>query len=370
VAHGREPAAYPAAAVVQVQGAMRSEREVTEWPSVTIVYLVYNRREELRESLRRMLFDSDYDAQRVDVIVVDNASTDGSAQMVREEFPQVRVMVRDENCGVSGWNEGLAAASGDFVLALDDDCYLPADGLRRAVGAALEHEADLVSFKVVSTHDPGHVFTDKYRTGLFSFWGCAVLFRRAVVDKLGGYDPQIFVWANELEFLLRFYDQGFLHLHWPDVVAQHMKPPGDPDESKLHERGYRINARHFAYIAAKLFRPRDAFEALVALLARNLRDGMRRDRVAFKALPDTAGGFLNGLRHRDPLENAELSRFYRRNFESFASPWWLSRPPLELLRALPREMFTGSPKHVGRREEFFDERGRLYPAEQPGTLQF
>ena len=45
----------------------------------------------------------------------------------------MRLMERSENMGVAGWNEGLAAAEGDWVLALDDDCYLSPDGLERAL---------------------------------------------------------------------------------------------------------------------------------------------------------------------------------------------------------------------------------------------
>jgi GT2 family glycosyltransferase len=343
--------------------------EVREWPTVTIVYLAYNRREELRESLRRMLFDSDYESGLVDVIVVDNASTDGTSGMVRAEFPEVQLIVRDENVGVSGWNDGLAVAKGAYVLALDDDCYLPPDGLRRAVAAVSERDADLASFKVVSSYDTEHVFTDYYRTGLFTFWGCAVLMRRHVVEALEGYDPQIFIWANELEFLLRFFDRGFCHLHFPEVVAVHMKEPGPPG-GPFFTRAYCINSRHFAYIAAKLFAPRDAAEAFVALLARNIRDGLRLDRSAIRGTRYTIAGFLHGLRHRAPLRNPVVSRFYRRNFESFASPWWLSRPVLELIRALPKELFTGRPKNVGRLDEFFADRGTFYPAEKAETLRF
>jgi GT2 family glycosyltransferase len=355
--------------VLEAQGVSRNgNAAVSEWPTVTIVFLAYNRREELRESLQRMLLESDYEAECDDVIVVDNASTDGTADMLRKEFPQVQLIVRDENVGVSGWNDGLAQARGEWVLLLDDDCYLSGDGLSRAVRAAEAEQVELVSFKVASTENPGWVFSEKYRTGLFSFWGCAVLMRREVIEALGGYDPEIFVWANELEFLLRFYDRGFKHLHCPQVVAHHMKEPGDG--TGFDVRSYRINARHFAYIAGKLFRSRDAFEAFVALLARNVRDGLRRDRGAFRALPDTVRGFAHGLRHREPLRKPELSRFYRRNFESFASPWWLSRPLPELVRALPRELFSGRPVDVGRRDQFFDERGRFYPAEKPRTLRF
>jgi GT2 family glycosyltransferase len=356
--------------MLDAQGVSRDGvTDVSGWPTVTIVYLAYNRRDELRESLRRMLFESDYDSDLVDVIVVDNASSDATAEMVREEFPQVRLIVRDENVGVSGWNDGLAVAQGDYVLALDDDCYLPPGGLRRALVGAKERDADLVSFKVVSSFDTEHVFTEYYRTGLFTFWGCAVLMRRQVVEALGGYDPQIFIWANELEFLLRFFDRGFCHLHLPEVVAVHMKEPGPPG-GPFFTRAYCINSRHFAYIAAKLFAPRDAAEAFAALLARNVRDGLRLDRSAIRGVRYTLAGFAKGLRHRAPLRNRELSRFYRRNFETFASPWWLSRPIPELIRALPRELIHGKPKNVGRLDQFFEERGTFYPAEKAETLRF
>jgi GT2 family glycosyltransferase len=340
------------------------------WPSVTIVFLAYNRRDKLRESLRRMLDDSDYERERVDVIVVDNASTDGTADMVRAEFPGVRLIAREQNVGVSGWNDGFAVAEGDWVLALDDDCYLPPDGLRRAISEARDRAADLVSFKVVSTYDPELVFTEAYRTGLFTFWGCAVLVRRPVVQELGGYDPEIFVWANELELILRFFDRGYRHLYLPEVVAQHMKPPLKELRSQVDHASYPINARHWAYIAAKLFRPRDACEALIALLARGLRDGVRLDRMALKAVPETVKGFLHGLRFREPLQNRRLSRFYRTNFESFASLWWFMRPPRELLRAYPREILRRQPPARSKRiDEYYRRRARYYP-DRAATLDF
>lgn len=223
----------------------------SDLPSVTIVIVVYNRRDELREVLHRMLSESDYPTDRVDIVVVDNASSDGSAAMVRDEFAQVQLIARGTNIGAPAWNDGFAVARGDYVLILDDDCYLPPDGLRRAVSAAREHEAQLVSFKVISAADPSWVFTEKYRTGLFTFWGCAWVVDQRVLSELGGYDPELFMWANELEFTIRFLDRGYRHLHLPDVVARHMKPPPDSAE-EIEIRGYKINARHWPYVAAKL----------------------------------------------------------------------------------------------------------------------
>jgi GT2 family glycosyltransferase len=324
-------------------------------PSVTIVFLAFNRREELRASLREMLSASDYGGE-VDVIVVDNASTDGSADMVRGEFPEVRVMSHDRNVGVSGWNIGLAAARGDYVLALDDDAYLPSDGLRQAVEAAEAHDADLVSFKVVSTRNPAFVFTEDYPTGLCSFWGCAVLMRREVIDELGGYDPEIFIWANELEFMMRFFDRGLRHLHLPEVAARHMKSL--QGGKALGWKPYRIHAGRFAYIAAKRLRRREALGALMAVIAQKIRDGVRMHPWAVSAVPIVLREFVRGLRHRQPVANPELSRFYRHNFVSFASPWWLSRTPLELLRRGPV-----------RWQEYFRRRARFYP-DRASTLDF
>lgn len=343
-------------------------------PTVSIVFLVFNRAEELRISLRRMLEDSDYPADRVDVIVVDNASEDGAAEMVRAEFPQVEVVQRTVNVGVSGWNDGFARARGDYVLALDDDCYLPPDGLRRAVAGAAEHAADLVSFGVCSSTDPGHRFDLQYRTGLLSFWGCAVLMRRRVLERLTGYDPGIFVWANELELMLRFYDAGFRHLHAPDIVAVHMKTPSEGWPHSLTTRAYRINAEHFAYIAGKLLAPRDAAEALAALLTNSIRDAIRGDRRALHGFRLSLYGFARGAARRAPVK-PRVSRIYRQNFTSFASPWWLSRPPLRFLRDLPRALArraTGRgpvpSDHPGRQAEYFAERARYYPA-SPATLE-
>jgi GT2 family glycosyltransferase len=345
---------------------------MTGWPSISIVQVAYNRRDAVRTTLHEMLERTEYPGE-LEAIVVDNASSDGTTEMLREEFPQVRLIARDENIGAPAWNDGFAVASGDWVLILDDDCYLPPDGLTNAMQAAAEARADMVSFRVVSTVDPTWVFTEKYRTGLFMFWGCACLVRTSAIRELGGYDPELFMWANELELTLRFYDRGYRHLHLPEVTALHMKAPGAGDES-IDIRGYRINAKHWAYIAAKLMQPRDAAAALVTFVVRILRDAARADAATLPALLDTARGARRGLQLRRPVR-PEVSRFYRENFETFAPPWALSRPPGELLRALPRELAAGRvrkerrPRGMGRREQYFEERAELYPLSGRGVLQ-
>ncbi len=337
-------------------------------PTVTIVFLVFNRREELRISLGKMLEESDYDPGRVDVVVVDNASTDGSGEMVASEFPGVRVVRRERNSGVSGINDGFAVATGDWVLGLDDDCYLPADGLRQAIAAAAEHRADLVSFGVVSAMDPALRFDLAYRTGLLSFWGCAVLVRQSVLAELGGYDPAIFVWANELEFMVRFFDRGFRHLHLPEVVAVHLKPGLPAPAEYASSYMYLLNSRHFGYIAGKLLSPRDALGTLVGLLANVALDTIRIHPAARRGLPVALKGFWAGLRRRRPV-HPEVSRTYRREFYSFLPPWRISRGLRDVVLKMPLDLVReagGRPPREGkvaRREQYVLRRPRYYPAE-------
>jgi hypothetical protein len=107
-----------------------------------------------------------------------------------------------------------------------------------------------------------------------------------------------------------------------------------------------------------------------------IRDGLRNERQALKALPHAVAGFWDGLQRRDPIASAEVSRTYRHNFESFASPWWVSRPLPELIRALPAEMLRGSStspngsnRPPGRRDEYYATRAKYYP-DSVATLKF
>jgi GT2 family glycosyltransferase len=342
-----------------------------EWPSVTVVCVCFNRRGLLRTVLTKTLRECDYPGE-LDAIVIDNASSDGTPQMVRAEFPAVHLIVREDNIGAPAWNQGFAAAKSDYVLILDDDCYLPPDGLRRAVAAAGQYDADLVSFKVVSSLEPGHVFTDAYPTGLIMFWGCAALVRRQVVQELGGYDPQMFIWANELEFTMRFYDRGYRHLHFPCVVAQHMKLPSTDEYG---ERGNAlIHARNHAYVAGKLLRGRDAAAAVTTVAARGLASSLLHGGNPIEATWSTLRGCTHGMRHRDPLRKAAVSRFYRRNFEAYTSPWSLMAGIDDLARALlpasrATALATVRSAAVLRREAFFQQRRRLYP-NVPAALKF
>jgi GT2 family glycosyltransferase len=312
-------------------------------PSVSVAVLAYNRREALATTLETVLGRLDAPEGGLEVIVVDNASTDGTAGMVRERFPEVRLIETPANEGIAGWNRAFAAARGDWVLVLDDDCWLAGDGLVRALAAARRHDADLVSFHVASSEDE-RGFTDAYPTGLLTFWGCAALVRRQVLEELGGFDGRLFIWAHELEFTMRLLDRGYRHLHAPDITAVHMK--GLPQVTPAN---HRRNLRNWGYIAAKLLRGPDAAAALASLAVRTFVEAAGVDRAHLGGFPAVLAGARDGLRVRRPVRR-RVSRLYRRNYVEFTSQVRLGARAATARRGAPPP-----------RERFWRERPRLYP---------
>jgi glycosyltransferase involved in cell wall biosynthesis len=316
-------------------------------PLVTAAILSYNRRDQLAVTLETLRERLDWPADRLEILVVDNASDDGTPEMVRERFPDVALIESGGNLGIAGWNLAFEAANGEWLLVLDDDCHISGDALRRAVAAAREHDAQMVSFDVDS-EVPGVAFSDAYRTGLLSFWGCAVLLDREVARELRGFDADLFIWCHEVEFTMRFLDAGYRHLVMPEVRAQHMKPV-PPVRVTPHRR----NMRNWGYVAAKLLQPRDALLALGSLVVRAGIETMVAPGFAAGAL-EAVAGFRAGLRARKPVRPA-VSRLYRRDFLEFTSQFRLIA---RLRHYLPR----GGERPPNYREQFWQARERLYPS--------
>jgi len=103
-------------------------------PEVSVIIVSYNTRELLRECIESILCEQG-DGLAVEVIVVDNASADGSAAMVAERFPQVRLIANPDNRGFgAACNQGLEVAQGRYALILNADIRAQPGALQRLVG--------------------------------------------------------------------------------------------------------------------------------------------------------------------------------------------------------------------------------------------
>ncbi len=181
----------------------------------------------------------------VEVIVVDSASTDGSAEMVRERFPWVRLFAQPENIGFTrGNNVALAAAEGRYLLLLNPDTVVHGDALAVLVAYLDEHPAVGIAGPQVlnpdgSTQSTRRRFptrtlaffestwlqgyaprrlldrfyvTDRPDDGTFPVdWvqGCALIARRAVYEGIGPLDEGYVMFSEELDWCRRAKDAGW-----------------------------------------------------------------------------------------------------------------------------------------------------------------
>jgi GT2 family glycosyltransferase len=180
-----------------------------------------------------------------ETILVDNASTDGSADHVAQRFPWVRVVRLAENRGFAGGNNaGVREARGRFVALLNNDTAAGPGWLRSLLGGVDEAAGfALVSSRVVYMHDPDVVDSAgdgllrwggafKHHHGgpaadvgesreVFGVCGAACLMPKAVFDELGGFDEDFFASHEDVDLSYRARLRGYRCRYVADSIVQH-----------------------------------------------------------------------------------------------------------------------------------------------------
>ena len=183
-----------------------------------------------------------------DVTVVDNGSTDGSVEYLRENWPEVRVVALPENAGFSAAiNRGVEASGGEYVALLNTDVELSENWLVELAGE-LDRDPSLgfVTGKVMR-HSDREVF-EQVELELYTcgrFWprgiderdvgqydepravaivtAAAALYRRAAMEKAGGFDESYFLYCEDADLCLRMLLAGFGGRYVPGVAAFHVR---------------------------------------------------------------------------------------------------------------------------------------------------
>lgn len=201
---------------------------------VSFVVVTHNRRDELAECLRSCRRQTCPDKE---ILVVDNASTDDTLEMLARDFPDVRVVPLKENRGVSGGrNAGVEAALGDVCIHVDDDAvfvgdqvgeraaaYFEADDRLACVGFTIRDAASGVEErKSIPRRDKRSLLHD-YEAAYFCGAGFAVR-RRPFLD-LGMFWPPLVYGSQELDLSYRWLDAGWRILHSAEIEILHKSTP-------------------------------------------------------------------------------------------------------------------------------------------------
>jgi GT2 family glycosyltransferase len=188
-------------------------------PLVSFVLATHNRREIALATLARLRALPDEVAS--ETFVVDNASDDGTAEAIRRQFPQVKLMALKHNRGSCAKAFAATRAAAPFVVFLDDDSY-PQPG---SVSAMLRHFAEHSRLGAAGFHV--HLPDGRQECSAFPdvFIGCGVGLRRAALEEVGGLDPSFFMQAEEYDLSFRLVNAGWEFCAFPNMHVEHLKTP-------------------------------------------------------------------------------------------------------------------------------------------------
>lgn len=211
-------------------------------PDISVIVVTWNGRQYLEVCLNAVAAQT---GVSVETIVVDNGSTDGTADYVRDRFPWVRLVALDRNRGFTGGNNaGAREARGRYLAFLNNDTAAD-PGWLRALRCGIDDEARflLTTSRIVYMHDPDiidsagdgflrwggafkrHHGAPAHMAGdsaeVFGVCGAACLMPRAVFEELGGFDEEFFASHEDVDLSYRARLLGYRCRYVADAIVRH-----------------------------------------------------------------------------------------------------------------------------------------------------
>ena len=207
------------------------------------------------------------------VIVVDNGSADGSRELVRDEFPQVKLICFTENRGFSAAvNAGIRASETPFVILLNNDTVAEKHFVS-CLTKVLAHDSRCFSVgaRMVTMSDP-HIIDDAgdyycalgwaFARGkgrrrecyerpceIFAACGGAAAYRRDILEELGMFDENYFAYLEDIDIAFRARLAGYRNRYEPGAVVRHAGT--DTSGSRYNEFKIRLSSRNNIYLLRK-----------------------------------------------------------------------------------------------------------------------
>lgn len=258
---------------------------------VTVVIATRDRRVELLRTLGHL---RDL-PERPEIIVVDNASSDGTAEAVRARFPGVEVVRAARNLGAPARNIGVRAARTPYVAFSDDDSWWEPGALRLAARTFADHpHLGLLAARVLVGEErvpdpinaalaatPLLAGTDQPGPPVLGFLACGSVVRRRAFLDAGGFSPVLFFPGEEQLLAYDLAALGWDRCYVPGVVAVHEPsrrrgPTSDRREAELRNalltvwlrRSARVALRESVRLAARTFNDPESRAAMLGALRR------------------------------------------------------------------------------------------------------
>jgi GT2 family glycosyltransferase len=187
-----------------------------------------------KDDLRRAVTSAACQTEPLEIIVLDDGSSDGTAKMVSREFPQVRLVRSETSIGlVAQRNRGAVLASGDLIFSIDDDAeFSTPDVVAQTVKNFSHPRIGAVAIPYIEPKNSDLCFQRAPDTDAIwiteSFRGTAYAVRRDIFNQLGGFRSDIVHQGEELDFCIRLLANGwFVRLGTADTILHHDAPRRD-----------------------------------------------------------------------------------------------------------------------------------------------
>lgn len=236
-------------------------------PSVAVIVLSWNGERFLKPCLEAVLAQ---DYPTLELMVVDNASTDESATIVRTYAPQVRLIQSDENLGFAGGNNaGLRATQADIVVLLNQDTVVQPGWLAALIGTLADSKIGIVGGKALypdgktiqhagARVKAGDAFTEHIGLGQLDkgqfnqladmeyVTGAAFAIHRRVLERLGELDEAYYpAFYEEVDYCYRARRAGFRVVYQPQAVFLHHETASLPLRSATQLNAFHRNRLRF-----------------------------------------------------------------------------------------------------------------------------
>lgn len=200
-------------------------------PLVSVVVMTWNRRDDVRNMLQELEKTT---CPSLEVIVVDNGSTDGTVEMLHSDFPEVICVALSENVGIEARNIGFKRAAGKYIVGLDDDSYPASDTIEKMVTLfEKNHDLAILAFRIIIP-STGQIVTQKWSPQPRFFWGCGFGIRADVLKEAGYYSGDFFIYANEEDLSIRVKELGYDINYVSDLTAYHAKAPSYRSRNSIY----------------------------------------------------------------------------------------------------------------------------------------
>ncbi len=242
-------------------------------PVVSVLLVTWNGWNLLERCLRS-LDDAATMAGELEIVVVDNASSDGTGEKLAIAYPQARYLRLTENCGfAAGNNAGLELVTTGLVFLLNNDTVVEPESIAALLSQANEHpefsifapqmlrmdRPSIVDNRGVYLDRSGHLrqldsgdqaMPPRPKSEIFGASGGAVLIRREVIDSCGLFDESLGSYQEDGDFALRARAAGFRALHVPEARILH---EGSATGDRLPERKLHLIQRNMLIVYRRWF---------------------------------------------------------------------------------------------------------------------